>query len=80
MIEAKEMTIEIGVEVVFREKLNIWRKNNFDENDGDEVTRYAEEYFMVTYLLISVGQILSSLKTWFEQFLEMKKNLGFCLI
>ncbi|KAL7180147.1 hypothetical protein ACSBR1_043378 [Camellia fascicularis] len=58
MVEAKEMTSELGIEPTFVEKCIISRKKQFDENVSEEVTQSAEESFRVGYFFYFVDQAL----------------------
>ncbi|XP_022874211.1 zinc finger MYM-type protein 1-like [Olea europaea var. sylvestris] len=77
MDEAKQIAVEMGIEVVFREKCNIRRKMQFDESGSEEVTLSAEESFRVDYFLFIIDQARSSLQTQFEQFKHYEETFGF---
>ncbi|KAL7235102.1 hypothetical protein ACSBR1_018565 [Camellia fascicularis] len=77
MVEAKEMTSELGIEPTFVEKCIISKKKQFDENVSEEVTQSVEESFRVGYFLYFVDQALCSLKNRFEQFKVYEANFSF---
>ncbi|XP_042446648.1 uncharacterized protein LOC122031623 [Zingiber officinale] len=68
MVEAKEMTSEMGIEAVFREKRVVRRKKQFDESSSTEIALSAEESFRVNYFLFIVDQAHSSIESRFAQF------------
>ena len=77
MIEAKEITNDMGIEAIFPKKRVIKRKRHFDENVNDEIQLSQEESFRVDYFIYIVDRALSSLKNRFEQFQEYEGTFGF---
>nr|GEW09797.1 zinc finger MYM-type protein 1-like [Tanacetum cinerariifolium] len=75
---AKEISIEMNIDPVFRQKRVIRRKIQFDENYVDEETTYSvEEAFKVQYFLYIVDQALVSLRTRFKQYKKYERVFGF---
>ncbi|KAG5587337.1 hypothetical protein H5410_047771 [Solanum commersonii] len=68
MISAKEIALEMNIELIFRKKRVIYRKKQFDENVDNEITRSLEESFRVDYFLYIVDQAIFSPQNRFEQF------------
>jgi hypothetical protein len=62
----------------FREKWEIKRKKQFDENPDDTniATQSAEKSFRVNYFIPLVDQAISSLNTRFEQYKGYQKIFG----
>ncbi|XP_023733537.2 uncharacterized protein LOC111881375 [Lactuca sativa] len=78
IVEAKEITIEMGIDPIFPQKRLIERKRRFDESStSEEVSFTPEENFRVNYFLFIVDQAISSLETRFEQFKEYDRVFGF---
>ncbi|XP_075478946.1 uncharacterized protein LOC142519807 [Primulina tabacum] len=77
MVEAKEMTCEMGIEAVFREKHVIRRKKQFGESNSEEVIQLAAEFFRINYFLFIIDQARSSMKARFEQFQKYEETFGF---
>ncbi|XP_075515475.1 uncharacterized protein LOC142550123 [Primulina tabacum] len=77
MVEAKEMTCEMGIEAVFREKHVIRKKKQFGESNNEEVIQSAVESFRINYFLLIIDQARSSMKARFEQFQKYEETFGF---
>ncbi|KAL6560427.1 hypothetical protein OROGR_003986 [Orobanche gracilis] len=76
--DAKEISVEMNIDPVFRQKRLVSRKKQFDENSSNQdVVLSAEENFKVNYFLYIVDQARTSLQTRFEQYEEYEKNFGF---
>ena len=73
----KEMTIEMDIEPKFNEKCKIHRKKHFDDIISGEIAYFAEDSFRVDHFLYIWDQCISSIESWFEQFLEYKNMFGF---
>lgn len=68
MIDAKEISLDMGIEPVFPKKRQIYRKRHFDEvSNNDREQQSAEESFRTDYFLVIVDIALSELKSRFEQ-------------
>ncbi|XP_020270584.1 zinc finger MYM-type protein 1-like [Asparagus officinalis] len=74
MVEAKEITVRIKVEPIFREHRIIRRKKHFDENASKEMAMTAKESFRVNYFIYIVDQALSSLKVDLNSFNNLLKH------
>ncbi|KAL2997987.1 hypothetical protein AAZX31_09G071400 [Glycine max] len=66
----EKMAIEMDIEPKFREKRKIHRKPHFDENISNEITHSPEESFRIEYFLYILDQLINSIETRFEQFLQ----------
>ncbi|XP_052192318.1 uncharacterized protein LOC127801345 [Diospyros lotus] len=77
IVSAKELANEMEVEPIFREKHVIRRKKQFDENVDDDKTQSAEESFRIDYFIYMIDQVISSLRSRFEQFGIYEKKFGF---
>ncbi|XP_023750006.1 uncharacterized protein LOC111898319 [Lactuca sativa] len=81
IVEAKDIAIEMGIDLIFPQKRLIERKIRFDESStSEEVSFTPEENFRVNYFLFIVDQAISSLETIFEQFKECDKVFGFLFL
>ena len=76
-ISAKEITNEMEIESKFQEKRVIRRKKQYDESVDCDNIQSAEESFRIGYFLYIVDQVISSLKTRFEQFQMYENMFGF---
>ena len=77
MISAKEITNEMEIESKFQEKRVIRGKIQFDESVDCNNIQSAEESFRNGYFSSMVDQVISSLKTRFEQFQMYENVFGF---
>jgi hypothetical protein len=77
--KAKEIALELDIGATFREKREIKRKKQFDENPDDTnvATQSAVESFRVNYFIPLVDQAISSLITRFEQYKGYQEIFGF---
>lgn len=60
MTKVKQMTSEMRVEAIFKEKYIIQRKTSFDESNDDEITKSTEESFEVNYFVFLMDKDISS--------------------
>ena len=76
---AKEIALEMEIDPTFRQKREIKRKKQFDENPDDVLisSQPAHESFRRKYFIPVVDQAISSLTTRFEQYESFQKNFGF---
>ncbi|GJX06404.1 zinc finger MYM-type protein 1-like protein [Tanacetum coccineum] len=77
---AKEIAIELNIDLVFVQKREIIRKRHFDESKNDalsSVPQSFDEYFKTNYFLCVVDQTIVSLNSRFEQYQEYEKTFGF---
>jgi hypothetical protein len=76
---AKEIALELDIGATFREKRDIKRKKQFDENPDDIniATQSAVESFRVNYFIPLVDQAIYSLTNRFEQYKGYQKIFGF---
>ena len=77
MNSSKKIALEMEIEPVFRQKRIIHRKQQFDENVLNEITRSAEESFRIDYFLYIVDKAISSIENRFEQFQIYEDIFGF---
>ena len=77
MISAKEIANEMKIDPKFREKELSVEKKHFEENDVDDNIRSPEELFRIEYFLFMVDQVITSLRTRFEQFKVFENLFGF---
>ncbi|XP_070040246.1 uncharacterized protein [Nicotiana tomentosiformis] len=77
MIYAKEIAFEMNIESEFRKKRVISRKNFFDENVANEISKSLEESFRVDYFLYIVDKAIVSLQNRFEQIEAYENIFGF---
>ncbi|XP_048539125.1 zinc finger MYM-type protein 1-like [Triticum urartu] len=75
----KEIALEMEIDPTFRQKHQIKRKKQFDENPDDVLisSQPAHESFRRKYFIPVVDQAISSLTTRFEQYESFQKNFGF---
>lgn len=67
MIDAKEISLDMGIELVFPKKRQLCRKRYFDEvSNSDREQQSAEESFRTDYFIIIVDIALGELKSRFE--------------
>ncbi|XP_020266532.1 zinc finger MYM-type protein 1-like [Asparagus officinalis] len=80
MITTKTLAANLGVNSVFFEKRQIFRKRHFDEvgAQSSELTQQSgEENFRVHYFLLLVDQMIGSLEKRFEQYQTYENIFGF---
>ena len=77
MISTKEIASEMEIEPKFQERRVIRRTKQFDENDEEERSQSVEDLFRINYFIYIVDQIISSIKSIFEQFKEYENICGF---
>ena len=77
MNSSKKLSLEMEIELVFREKRIIHRKKQFDENVHNETTHSAEESFRIDYFLYIVDKEISLIENRFEQFQIYEDIFGF---
>ncbi|KAL6530818.1 hypothetical protein OROGR_014678 [Orobanche gracilis] len=78
MVDAKELAIEMDIELVFSIKRRIKRNRQFDENPNTEREQQsASENYRTNYFLVLVDMALSQLKIRFEQIELFEYVFGF---
>ncbi|XP_052190724.1 uncharacterized protein LOC127800254 [Diospyros lotus] len=78
MIDAKEISLDMGIEPVFPKKRQVCRKRHFDEvSNSDREQQSAEESFRTDYFLVIVDIALGELKSRFEQLHCFESIFGF---
>ncbi|XP_073153884.1 uncharacterized protein [Henckelia pumila] len=77
---AKEIAFNIGVDPVFSERRQTYRKRQFDEIANTErEPQTAEEHFRTDYFLVVVDIALLELRSRFEQLNSFEAMFGFLM-
>ncbi|XP_020258812.1 uncharacterized protein LOC109835238 [Asparagus officinalis] len=78
MIDAKQISLDMGIEPIFPKKRQVCRKRHFDEvSNSDREQQSAEESFRTDYFLVIVDIALGELKSRFEQLHCFESIFGF---